>query len=87
MQVRQPGKGIPVKVLILSCNTGQGHNAAGKALLEEFRAREISCDMQDALAFAGQRASRVVSNTYINIAVKTPNIFGLMYKGGKFDQQ
>ena len=76
------GKGISVKVLILSCNTGQGHNAAGKALLEEFRTRGIPCDMQDALAFAGQRASRVVSNTYINIAVKTPNIFGLMYKAG-----
>ena len=37
-----------MKVLILSCNTGQGHNAAGKALKEEFLKRGAECKMLDA---------------------------------------
>ena len=30
-----------MKILILSCNTGQGHNTAGRAILEELNARGI----------------------------------------------
>ena len=42
-----------LKVLILSCNTGQGHNSAGKALFECFTHSGIPCEMKDALSFAG----------------------------------
>ena len=36
-----------MKVLILSCNTGQGHNAAGRAVQEEFLRRGADCRMLD----------------------------------------
>ena len=40
-----------MKVLILSCNTGQGHNTAGQALTEYLSERGILCEMKDALLF------------------------------------
>ena len=40
-----------MKVLILSCNTGQGHNTAGKAVREELLRRGIPCKMLDTLRF------------------------------------
>lgn len=43
-----------MKVLILSTGTGEGHNSAGKAMLEQFRKREIPCEMADVLAFASE---------------------------------
>ena len=41
-----------MKVLILSCNTGQGHNTAGRAVLEELRRQGVPCEMKDVLLFA-----------------------------------
>ena len=40
-----------MKVLILSCNTGQGHNSCAAALEEECRNQNIPCDTEDALRF------------------------------------
>ncbi len=71
-----------MKILILSCNTGQGHNSAGLAVKEEFDRRGISCEMADALAFARGRASRSISNAYIGIATKAPSLFGGIYRLG-----
>ena len=72
-----------MKVLLLSCNTGQGHNTAGRAGMEEFERRGIECEMRDALAFAGERTSKVVSNTYIKMATDAPNVFGRLYQAGE----
>ena len=57
-----------MKVLILSCDTGQGHNTAGKALVEYFSDRGYTCEMRDALEFASKKTSRIVSNAYIKLA-------------------
>ncbi|MCI8465740.1 MAG: glycosyltransferase [Lachnospiraceae bacterium] len=69
-----------MKALILSCNTGQGHNAAGKALKEEFLRRGIPCDMLDALRFARPKTSRRASGAYIKTTTKFPEAFGAVYK-------
>lgn len=71
-----------MKVLILSCNTGQGHNSAGKALYEYFVRIGVPCEMKDALSFAGEKASRLISNGYINMATHTPNLFRCLYAAG-----
>ena len=50
------GKGIKksMKVLLLSCNTGEGHNSAARAIKEQFDARGIPCTIENALAFASE---------------------------------
>ena len=41
-----------MKALILSTNTGGGHNTAGKAVLEALRERRIETRMRDILLFS-----------------------------------
>ena len=43
-----------MKILILSCNMGEGHNTAGRAVYEKFRQMGVECDFEDALAKAEQ---------------------------------
>ena len=69
-----------MKVLVLSCNTGQGHNTAGKAVQEEFLRRGIECDIVDALAFGGATFTKGTSYAYNQIVVKTPKLFGYGYR-------
>ena len=71
-----------MKVLILSCNTGQGHNTAGKAILETFTARGVDCTMMDTLRLAGEDVSRKVSGAYCGLTTHFPRGFGWLYKAG-----
>ena len=72
-----------MKVLILSCNTGQGHNTAARAVQEEMARRGVECEMRDALAFSSERASKLISGTYMRMAVDAPRVFGKMYQVGE----
>lgn len=73
-----------MKVLILSCNTGQGHNAAGLAMLETFKARKIDAQMKDALIFKSENVSKITSNVYTTITTKSSWFFGCIYHAGRF---
>ncbi|MDD3335588.1 MAG: glycosyl transferase [Eubacteriales bacterium] len=71
-----------MKALILSCNTGQGHNTAGHAILEALRLRGITSEMKDALSFGTQNASRYISGSYIKMTQVNPKLFGTLYHAG-----
>lgn len=71
-----------MKALILSCNTGQGHNTAGRAVLEALQARGVPAEMHDALSFGGQKTSGVVSGSYLKITQRSPRTFGRLYRAG-----
>ncbi len=66
-----------MKVLILSCNTGQGHNSVGRSLIEEFSVRGISADMRDALAFNSQFPSKVICGVHTNASLHVPKLLGV----------
>jgi processive 1,2-diacylglycerol beta-glucosyltransferase len=72
-----------MKAILLTCSTGQGHNSAAGAVAEALAARGVSCETKDALSFLGERASEVITNAFVNIAVKTPRAFGVMYQTGE----
>lgn len=72
-----------MKILILSCNTGGGHNSAAKSLKEVFDSEGDECIIRDALAFGGQLASDLVCDSYVDIVKKTPKLFGDFYELGK----
>lgn len=55
------GKTSSVRVLILSCNTGEGHNSCAKAIKEVYDAHSDVCEINDALAFISKRFSRFIS--------------------------
>ena len=80
-----------MKILILSCNTGGGHNSAARAIKEIFDEKGHTCDIKDVLAFGGQKASDLVCDAYIEMVKKTPKLFGEIYKlgskVGQFNQE
>ena len=80
-----------MRILILSCNTGGGHNSAAKAIKEVFDQKGHTCDIMDVLSFGGQKASDLVCDAYIEMVKKTPKLFGEMYKlgtkVGQFNQE
>ncbi len=72
-----------MKVLILSTGTGEGHNSAGKAVLEQFQKRGIPCEMKDALDFASQKAASYGKRIYVWSTVKATGVFKGAYKAGR----
>lgn len=68
-----------MRVLILSCKTGGGHNAAGKAVQEAFERQGDEAVMLEYLTLAGNRVNDVVGDAYIGIAKNTPWLFGIIY--------
>ncbi len=75
--------GKDMKILILSCSTGEGHNSAALALKEEFDSRGVKNAFRDPVAFGGKRAQRFVSSCYNNMIRTSPNAFGAVYKLGE----
>ena len=69
-----------MKILLLSCCTGEGHNSAAKAIMQEFEKRGIQSEITDPIAFISEAASKFVSAFYNNMIKKTPQAFGAMYK-------
>jgi len=54
-----------MKILILSCNTGEGHNSSAKALKKELDARGIECNIADTLSLVSEFVSRSISDLYV----------------------
>ena len=71
-----------MKILILSCSTGQGHNTAAEAVREALEARGAECALLDPFSFKSERVARNVANAYIRNAVFAPHLFGALYKLG-----
>lgn len=75
-----------MKVLILSCGTGEGHNSAARAVEESLLKRNIDCEVRDAVSFRSERAKKKVASVYSSIITKMPSLFGAAYVlGGWYD--
>lgn len=64
-----------MRILILSCNTGGGHNAAGRAVKEIFEKNGDEAVMLDYLCLAGNKVSKTVGNVYIETVKKCSGTF------------
>ncbi len=69
-----------MKILMLSCNTGQGHNSAAKAVCEQFIKLGEECVVKDTLAYASEYYSKLICESYTKIVMHTPRAFGAGYK-------
>ena len=76
----QKGNELIMKVLILSCNTGEGHNSAARALHQHLESLGIECSVTDTLSLVGPALSRNVSAMYIYST--SNNLFKYLYKIG-----
>ena len=71
-----------MKVLILSCNTGEGHNSAAYAIHEALRGLGEESEIVDALRFGGEKSSAIVTSSFNSVIRKVPGAFGFVYKAG-----
>lgn len=76
-----------MKWLVLSCNTGEGHNSAARAIIEAAEKKDITCVLEDPVSFGGTWAKNAVSDAYNKLIQKAPSIFGVVYRAGElFDK-
>ncbi len=68
-----------MRILILSANTGGGHNAAANAIQEELRCYGIDADIEDCLRFVSEKASDFISWGHSYIYKHLPQLFGRVY--------
>ncbi|MEG1524865.1 MAG: glycosyltransferase [Clostridia bacterium] len=66
-----------MKLLILSSNNGQGHNSAGRALMEQAEKRKIPCGMVDALSLFSRAESRTMAGIHVQSARYAPQLFAI----------
>lgn len=64
-----------MKLLILSCHTGQGHDSASAAIREVWEERGHCCETADALAFVSPWVSRQVARWHVRIYRYLPGLF------------
>ncbi|MDO4492313.1 MAG: glycosyltransferase [Clostridia bacterium] len=66
-------------VLILSANTGEGHNACAKAIKEVYDRNGEPCDIIDGLSFYSLTVSKIVSWTHTFMYRYMPGFFAWAY--------
>lgn len=69
-----------MNALILSCNTGEGHNSCARAVKECFERHGDSCRIEDALCFISKGASRFISRWHVRMYRYMPWLFKLGYR-------
>ena len=68
-----------MRFLILSCNTGEGHNSCARAIREIWADRGDVCDVADALEFISSGVSHFISGWHVRIYRYMPEVFRCGY--------
>ncbi len=68
-----------MRVLILSCNTGEGHNSCAKAIKEVYDIKGDDCVIADALNFISEKISRFISWGHVFVYRNLPWLFNWGY--------
>ncbi len=69
-----------MKILILTCNTGQGHNSTADSIKEKFISENIQCEIADALSFVSPLMSDFICNTHATVYKYAPVLFDMGYE-------
>ncbi len=69
-----------MRVLILSANTGGGHNSTARALAEQLEALGAEYEIADTLAFISERVSDFISWGHSYVYRRLPRLFGFGYR-------
>ncbi len=69
-----------MRVLLLSANTGGGHNSAADAIRLQFEQQGVGCEVRDALSFVSEIHSDIISSGHTYIYRYFPQLFGIGYR-------
>ncbi len=68
-----------MRTLILTCNTGEGHNSSAYAIQEIYQLNGEFCEICDSLGFLSKRISKFIGKSHANIYRHTPKVFDKGY--------
>ena len=68
-----------MRILILTCNTGAGHNSCAAAIQEACARRGDVCVIEDALRLVSPGFSKLLSSGHVWIYRHTPDLFRVGY--------
>lgn len=69
-----------MRLLILSCSTGQGHDTAAKAIKEAAERSGDICEIKSALMFLSNVADDVICDGHVFLYKRLPKLFGVGYR-------
>lgn len=69
-----------MKILILTCNTGLGHNSTADSIKEKFTKENVQCEIADALSFVSPAMSDFICNTHATVYKYAPVLFDMGYE-------
>lgn len=69
-----------MRLLILSCNTGEGHNSTAKAIIQAAENDGAVCEMKDALSYWPAGTNRFICEGHVLLYKTAPELFGAGYR-------
>ena len=70
-----------MRILMLSCNTGEGHNSTANAVREVLEARGVECEMIDVLGTCISPAfSKLICNAHVRLYKYAPKLWDVGYR-------
>lgn len=69
-----------MKIAVLTCSTGGGHNSAGSAIREQCLSLGAECDLINALDFMPKLESDVITKGHVLVYKKAPKLYGAAYR-------
>lgn len=76
-----------MRILILSGNTGEGHNSAARAMQEYFCARGCECRILDGLQFLSRPRNEFICRSHVFLYRKLPMVYGVGYRLEEYQAQ
>ena len=76
-----------MRILILSGNTGEGHNSAARAMQEYFCARGCACRILDGLQFLSRPKNEFICKSHVFLYRKLPMVYGMGYRLEEYQAQ
>lgn len=69
-----------MRVLLLSCNTGEGHNSTAKAIMSVLEERGVECHVEDVLACLSPKFSKFICNWHTRLYKYAPKLSDVGYR-------
>ncbi len=69
-----------MRILILSCNTGEGHNSTAKAIMQYAESCGSFCEIKDALSYWPVGTNRFICSGHVFLYKNAPELFGAGYR-------
>lgn len=73
-----------MRILLLSCSTGEGHDSAAKAVIEALDNCGVLSERHDALALLSPKLAKFIGNWHVRLYRYAPKLFDAGYKMAEF---